>query len=316
MSKKEAEFIDRNCCINCGSNKLVKLSSGLFGNDPLRGLIENDPWGESPIPYIENKKWLFARCEDCNQMFHRYVLSPKWNKIRFTSWMSQEAIEKFEASTNMPENRFNKTVSHVQHVLRLEKMTRDIRGKAPVRLLDFGCGWGGFLNTADHFGFVGYGIDRSFDRRKLGQHASIFQNINELINETEPNISFHAISLFEVLEHLDDPLTTLQSLSKLMVTGGILILETPDCTGCTSVTDMSSYRKIHPLDHINAFTSDTIISIAGRAGFSVIKPSISHVTVYRSKVIKSELKQLLHGIIRVNTQKYFYKTCKPHTKHI
>jgi 2-polyprenyl-3-methyl-5-hydroxy-6-metoxy-1,4-benzoquinol methylase len=130
------------------------------------------------------------------------------------------------------------------------------------------------------------------------------QDLDELKNELN---SFHVITLFEVLEHLDNPLTILQSLSKLIAPGGVLILETPDCSGISNIQEMISYRKIHPLDHINAFTPKTLESIAGRAGFKKVKPCVSFVTTDRIKLIKLEIKQLLYNLGNVNTQQYFLK---------
>lgn len=307
LIRMEASFIDRDHCINCNSTRLTLLSSGRFGDEPLKSFIVNDPWGKSPMPYIQNKTWGFVQCAKCGQKFHRYVLSPEWNEIRFSQWMSQDAIEAFEAQIQTPMSRFEKSIEHVQHVLRLEKMTRGIRGEDPIRILDFGCGWGDFLATADRFGFIGYGIDRSSGRRNLGQHASIFADIDELMEEVGTDISFHAISLFEVLEHLDEPLAVLRTLSHLIVPGGVLILETPDCENVNDIVDLDSYRKIHPLDHINAFTAETLTSIARRAGFVPLKRPASYVTMDISNIAKTGIKQLLPRLQSVGTQKYFRK---------
>ncbi|MGA7749989.1 MAG: hypothetical protein WCA63_07550, partial [Gallionella sp.] len=62
---EKARFVERANCITCGSSKLVQISSGLFRDDPLRGFIENDPWGESPQPYINDEQWILVGCSDC-----------------------------------------------------------------------------------------------------------------------------------------------------------------------------------------------------------------------------------------------------------
>lgn len=310
MGTQEADFIKRDHCINCNSTNLKELSGGLLGDSPVRELIEKDPWGENPMPYIENRKWSYVRCADCSQMFHKYVLSPYWNEILYTSWVTREAIEKFEKliHKNKPEYRFRKAERYVGHILCIEKLTRNIRKDKAVHMLDFGCGWGDFLATADCFGFIGYGIDHSTDRRRFGQHVSVFENIEKLLTKKDGqnNMRFHAVTLFEVLEHLDNPLSILQSLNKLMLHGAVLVLETPDCTGVSDINGDISYRKIHPLSHINAFTKDTLVSIAKRAGFKKVRPCMSHVTVDRKRVVKSELKQLLYLTNR-STQQYFRK---------
>ena len=68
-----------------------------------------------------------------------------------------------------------------------------------------------------------------------------------------------------MLEHLDDPAAILRRLATLMYQGGLLVLETPDCTGVSDIRSQQDYLKIHPLEHINAFTHKTLCSIASRA---------------------------------------------------
>jgi len=310
MKKQQAEFVERTQCINCGSTHLTELSNGRFGDEPLRTFIEKSPWGDSPLPYIENEQWVYVRCHDCTQMFHKRVLSPVWNEKRFSEWMTEAAIRQFEkeASVNTPPHIFNRAKQHVLHVLRLEKMTRELCDNEAVRVLDFGCGWGDFLAMCDHFGFTACGIDRSSSRRSGGmQNVQIFPEIEYLKTAPEAAHGFHVVTLFEVLEHLDTPLAVLQLLRDFLVPNGILVLETPDCTNVTDVITEIEYLKIHPLDHINGFTPYTLRTIAARAGFRLVRPDIAHATCDSMSVVKNEVKRLIGGLLKPRTQQYFRK---------
>ena len=77
MRKSQAQFIDRSICINCGSKRLDVLSRGNYNDDPLRTFINEDPWGEHPFPFLQHEHWIFNRCKDCFQTFHKRILSPK-----------------------------------------------------------------------------------------------------------------------------------------------------------------------------------------------------------------------------------------------
>lgn len=303
-----AEFVERAHCISCRSAKLKELSTGLFSDKPLHDFIANDPWGESPIPYLKGKRWSYVQCEDCGQAFHRYVLSPEWNERRFSQWMTQEAIEQFEKLRTTPTSLFQKGTSRTSHVIRIEKLTRDLRRNERVRILDFGCGYGEFVTMCSLYGFESYGIDRSSARRDNGRYTSVFAELDGLKNSAAGAREFHAITLFEVLEHLDNPQAVLESLSELMVVGGILILETPDCSGVTNITTRDDYYKIHPLDHINGFTPQTLRSFAERLGFAQIRPPVIHVTSDPSRVAKTEIKRLIGMLLKPTTQQYFHKT--------
>lgn len=307
MGLETAEFLERSTCIGCGSEQLAELSSGSFGDQPLRDFIEKDPWGENPMPYLEGARWAYVRCKRCDQAFHRYVLTAAWNERRFSEWMTQEAIAQFERNVHSPKRVLKTASERVAHALRIEKMTRHIRGDANVRVLDFGCGYGEFLATCSLFGFDAMGVDRSTARRENARYAQIFPEIDDLKASTEWANGFHAITLFEVLEHLDDPAALLRSLRELLMPGGILILETPDCSGVTGIKTRSDYLKIAPMEHINGFTPQTMRGFAERLGFALVKAEIAHVTAERLKVLKSEVRRLAGRLMKPTTQLYFRK---------
>jgi 2-polyprenyl-3-methyl-5-hydroxy-6-metoxy-1,4-benzoquinol methylase len=299
----QAEFVERSSCINCGSARIEEVSRGRYTDQPLRGFIDADPWGTNPLPYLKNAEWSFIQCTDCHQTFHARILTPEWNEKRFTEWMTAAAIEEFEKRLgNAATIHIQKGREHVTHVLRIEKLTRKIRNPGEVvRLLDFGSGWGEFLMLCQHFGFTVAGVDRS-EARRGGARVPIYAGLDDLRGQKP----FHAITLFEVLEHLDNPAATLRALVPLLAPGGLLILETPDCLGVTGIRSHSDYLKIHPLDHINAFTHQTLRSIAERIGFRCIARPATHATASLYQVIRTQAKHVL-GRDGRSTQLYFVK---------
>ncbi|MCL4692704.1 MAG: methyltransferase domain-containing protein [Candidatus Hydrogenedentes bacterium] len=306
MTGQSAEFVERTHCINCGSTHLTDIASGRIGDNPLRSFLESDPWGESPMPYIENAEWAYARCEDCQQTFHRRILAPAWVQKHYTDWVSHEAMQQFSADQNTPEGQFQRARENAMHVLRIEKLTRGIRGGDAVRVLDFGCGYGDFLAVCDCFGFEASGIDFSPDRRREGR-VEILPDMVALKATARAEKGFHAATLFQVLEHVTEPLNILKSVGELVLPGGLLVLETPDCTGVTGIQTLSDYRNIHPLDHINGFVPATLCSIAQRAGFDPIDRGEAHVTADWKRAAKTEVKRLIGRFRKPTTQQYFRK---------
>ncbi len=281
------------------------MSGGLFDDSPLHDFISADPWGESPVPYLHGKRWSYVRCDECGQAFHRHILDPDWNERRFSQWMTQEAIETFERGLKTPDKLFEKAAQNTRHVLQLEQLTRNLRNGAPVRILDFGCGYGEFLALCELYGFETYGVDRSSAKRDNGRFRRVVPEIDDL---RESGISaFHVLTLFEVLEHLDDPRSLLEALREYLVTGGILVLETPDCSGVDGIRTREDYLKIHPLEHINGFTAATMRQLAERLGFAPISKPVSHVTSSPVRVAKTEIKRVLGGALKRTTQQYFRK---------
>jgi SAM-dependent methyltransferase len=301
-----AEFRERRRCINCSSERLEPLSRGRFIDEPLAGFIRDDPWGESPLAYLQQAEWVLVQCADCTQVFHQRILTDQWNEIRFSRWMSAAALREFEARlaavSPAAARRFASARQQVAHGLRQEKLTRPLRAAGePPRVLDFGCGWGTFVAACRHFGFDALGVDRAAPRIEEAV-VPILPSLDHL--EGKP--PFHAVTLFEVLEHLDDPAGILEQLATLLVRGGILVLETPDCRGISAIRSRRDYLKIHPLEHINAFTHRTLRSIAERRGFARIGRGAAHVHTDRVRVLRTEARHLLLRDAR-STELYFRK---------
>ena len=302
-STDTATFSERLACISCGGSRLQELSSGQFDEGAVERFIGEDPWGEHPAPFLKGQRWSYVRCQNCELAFHRYILTPEWNARRFSKWMSQEAIEAFEKPFRTPANEFGKAAAHTAHVLRIEQLTRGLRGSAAPRVLDFGCGYGGFLSMCSMYGFDAIGVDRSTAKRDNGSYAKVFAGIED-VAEMAP---FHALTLFEVLEHLDDPHNLVLRLRDLLADDGVLVLETPDCSGVSNIETRQDYSKIHPLEHINGFTPETLKRFAARLGFACIAKPVSSVTCDFNKIAKAIAKHMLRPMLKPTTQLYFRK---------
>jgi SAM-dependent methyltransferase len=285
-----ATFTRRDSCIGCGAHNLAVLSSGSFEDEPLRGFIEKDPWGENPLPSLAGASWEYVQCRGCDLTFHRKVLSPEWEKRKWERWVSADAIAEFERLHVDP---FDRGVHFTHRALEIERLTR---GNGRIAVLDFGCGDGQFLEQCRMYGFDAVGVDRSTPRAEKNR-ARIHADLSEL-----QGMKFHAVTLFEVLEHLAQPRQVLEALKPLLAPGGILLLETPNATGVTGIKSRHDYLMIHPLDHINGFTPRTLRDFAERLGFKAIKAPVSHVTTNTVKVAKGEVRRVLP---RVTTQQYF-----------
>ena len=228
-TSREAQFDTRANCITCGSEKLRVLSTGRYRDEPVHGFLTGDAYGENPAPSLRNASWTFVQCQECGQKFHRDVLNDEWQDIHYNRWITSEAIEQFyeqQGSTRFA--RLFEVGKHaVERMLIIEKLTRGIRGDEPVRLLDFGCGEGAFLAICANSGFESIGVEISAAREEK-QQIEYFSNLEQVAEKYEL-ASFHSITLFEVLEHLNRPLEVLRDLSRFAMKGCILILETPDC---------------------------------------------------------------------------------------
>jgi SAM-dependent methyltransferase len=99
----------------------------------------------------------------------------------------------------------------------------------PRRLLDFGCGAGGFLLEAKRAGFetMGLGLNRDLAAHVECVHAiSVYQGLIEAPGFVAER--FGVIVSSQVFEHLLDPVEMLRQLRQHLTPSGLLVTEVPN----------------------------------------------------------------------------------------
>ncbi|MFM8274188.1 MAG: class I SAM-dependent methyltransferase [Gemmata sp.] len=138
----------------------------------------------------------------------------------------------------------------------------------PGRLLDFGCGSGGYLKTMADRGWRVTGLDacaRAVDQvREVHGLPALVGTLPHA--DLQPG-SFDVITMWHSLEHAHLPLDVLRAAFELLVPGGKLIVATPNLA---SVPYRVFGRNWFGLDlprHLTHFTPKTLGAILTAAGF-------------------------------------------------
>jgi SAM-dependent methyltransferase len=302
----QAEFRVRDRCITCDSRNLATLDHGGFGREPHLSMLRDSPWGQSPLPFLHDGAWELVACRDCGTAFHRKVLTESWDNRRFAEWMTEEAIAAFEArhGGHSPAHRLDGARHDIDRLLCIEKLTRPVRGAEPLRLLDFGCGWGRFVAFAELFGFDAHGIDRSSARRARSLSPDrIFPSLDDY--RAQVGKPAHAATLFEVLEHLYDPAAVVRAVHAELVPGGILVAEVPNCAKLRRLRTPADLALADGLDHINAFSPRSLQGLVERAGFERVRPPTAQLSADWARVVKREIRRVVDRFRPPGTQQFF-----------
>ncbi len=116
---------------------------------------------------------------------------------------------------------------------RLKKALQVLK-KTPIgkNILDFGCGAGRFIRALRNRrpDLHAYGCDVSVSAISLAQHNA--DNVNYAVNKVDERLPyenefFSNIFIFDVLEHVSDPLRTLLDLNRILKKEGVLFLQVP-----------------------------------------------------------------------------------------
>lgn len=186
-------------------------------------------------------------------------------------------------------------------------------------ILDIGCGDGHFLYLCNQKGFNCTGVE---DSKTLSSFASQKTGVNIILGRYNREMfsaeSFDIITLIQVLEHIPDPTSALETASYHLRRNGILLIEIPSINSPNFIAfRFTGIKKlVKPPDgvitsHFGYYTPKTLITLTQNCGFE----KISLVTgrwqfkynVFRKlgKLIDPILNLLkVGGILYIGTKKY------------
>ena len=130
-------------------------------------------------------------------------------------------------------------------------------------MLDFGCGDGAFLKQIERPGRALFGVDRFAPSRPSAGWRRLAED------EIEAHGPYDWITLGHVLEHLDDPATTLRRLGAHLRREGGLWIATPNADSFLISAAGASARDIDYPRHRQIFSRDGLERLAGRAGLTI-----------------------------------------------
>jgi len=162
----------------------------------------------------------------------------------------------------------------------------------PGRLLDVGASFGHFLAQAQSR-FEAYGIE--LNARAVAWSVGRFGVRNQVasVYELPPGLPrlFEAITMWDVIEHLDDPRRALATCYERLAPGGWIFLSTPDAGSLMARALGKRWHYQDPLQHINLFSRRNLQRMLTESGF-VPKASTHFGHRYRVRYIVNRLRYL------------------------
>jgi 2-polyprenyl-3-methyl-5-hydroxy-6-metoxy-1,4-benzoquinol methylase len=138
------------------------------------------------------------------------------------------------------------------------------------KVLDVGCGYGFFVDRMARAGFQATGIDISRERLALATQARlhgtfICSEIDDDFIASHRN-EFKAVTLFQTLEHIIDPVAYLLQLIELVSPGGFLLIEVPNL-GDELLNYETHYRQFYwQRAHLSYFDAARLELVLRKAG--------------------------------------------------
>jgi len=226
--------------------------------------------GAEVLPFFVGSDW-FLGAVNVEERFP-YVRCAACGTVAAHPAPTPEILERAYATTYYPAERASLLERVLEPVARREAL-RVVTAVPPGgELLDVGCGPGRFMARLRATGWAGpmRGLEpdagaaaRATDL--LGVQVRV--GGVELLADEPPELS--AIVLRHVIEHVPQPLQTLQDVRELLTPGGVLYLGTPDAGTLSARVFGKYWHGYDPPRHLFAFTAEGIRALLGRAGFAI-----------------------------------------------
>jgi SAM-dependent methyltransferase len=230
----------------------------------LCGGPDSSPLVEAPDAIAGGTGLWFAvvQCQKCGLCFTNPRPSPG-------------SIQRFYPPTYRPHRtpefrgRLKKQAASLQKEPRWGKIGKVLARRGQGRLLDFGCGGGGFLKRMHREGWDVTGIDVSEDAvKRIRFGLGLPAHVGTLPCPNLPSGSFDLITMWQTLEHVHEPLEALRDAYRLLAPGGELMVSLPNIDSLPFRIFGHAWLGLDLPRHLTHFTPPTLHAMLEHAGFS------------------------------------------------
>jgi SAM-dependent methyltransferase len=218
------------------------------------------------------------RCIDCGHLVSRCSEELYWKSMgEFEdpkgTWPTGKAADRLLRHTKQ-------IVSKVERLLGKER--------SEIRLLDVGCSNGSFISAAQSLGIRAAGVEPSAAPAQAAKASGLVVHQGVLQDIHLPESSLDVVTLFEVIEHLKDPLSLFRECHRILRKGGLLVIRTGNTDSWTAHCrkDRWEYFSISEHGgHVSFFNPVSMGKLAERSGFSVERLKKNRVSFYQKREI-------------------------------
>ena len=175
-------------------------------------------------------------------------------------------------------------------------------GMQPGKLLDIGCGVGDFLHTAEMHGWECIGVEPSEDAKTIAQNRMKGTIITSEKLESFSDGAFDVITMWHVLEHVDDLKWQVTQLQRLVKPSGRVVIAVPNYKSYDGQYYKEHWAAYDVPRHLNHFNRITLSKIFKTSGLELVKMDKlkwdSYYISYLSEQYRHHSLPLVRGLYR------------------
>ena len=245
--------------------------------------------------FLTQEPFKILECKECGLLF----TTPRPNKDEIGRYYKSE---EYYSHQENKEGFIPKVYEKVKSVNLKNKYGIATEGKEKGKALDIGCGVGDFLHTMEQHGWDCTGVEPSEDAKVIAKKRIKGQLLSSEEQENLPDSSFDIITMWHVLEHVDDIRWQIQQLHRLCKPGGRIIIALPNYKSYDGQYYKAEWAAYDVPRHLNHFNKETLIKILEESGLRHVKTEKlvwdAYYISYMSEKYRKHSIPLLRGAFR------------------
>ena len=217
----------------------------------------------SASPFVEKNGFRVVKCDSCSVAFLDY--DPDDDRLRqfysegyFESGPDLRGYESYGACESFLTMNFER---------RIERLSPHV---SSGRVLDLGCGYGYFLRCLGGQ-YKGTGMDISEHAVKSAREKfGLDVRAGVLTESSFPPGHFSLVTMWDVIEHLPDPKSTLLNVRAVLKDDGVLAMTTGDSGSLVAKLCRGRWHLLTLPEHLWFFSERTLRNLLEATGFRVI----------------------------------------------
>lgn len=136
-----------------------------------------------------------------------------------------------------------------------------------IRLLDVGCGPGYFLSYLQDKKIKYKGLELAKFLVEICQQKGLNVGMNEI--SEEPDQAYNIITMFDVLEHIVNPVSLMKTLNRKLIKGGFVLAYVPNIHSLAYHLMGEYQNTLVPFQHFGFYDPASLQYLARQSGFTI-----------------------------------------------
>ncbi len=245
--------------------------------------------------FLTKKDFHICECLNCGLLY----TMPRPSKEKIGAYYKSDEYYSHQENKKGFVPRLYEAIKKINLKHKFRLASRDL----PVgKLLDIGCGVGDFLHVAENKGWQCTGVEPSEEAREIARQRIkgdllYSEDLNHL-----PDQSFDLITMWHVLEHVDDLKWQVAQLQRLIKPNGRIVIAVPNYRSYDGRFYNAYWAAYDVPRHLNHFNKTVITKIFKTSGLSLVSMDKlvwdAYYISFMSEQYKHHFMPLVRGVFR------------------